>query len=134
MSTRTSFLFTMIFTVVAACERPSERSAQDREVVARVLHGTLAYPGSAVVNFGAGEDAAELVLTTPASPADVVRWYREVLQAQKWNLRSEAHDREGTVTVYAERSGRPLWIRVSPAGSGTRYVLIGAEVRGDSLQ
>jgi hypothetical protein len=119
----------IVCALTLACERPGESDEHARAVAARVFKGALAYPGSVVVSLGAGEDAAEIVLATAASPDTVVAWYQETFRMNGWTLRGASRAREGTVTLYAERDGRPLWVRLWSAGSGgTRYSLIGAEV------
>jgi len=132
---RPAVLLLLAIGIVAGCERPSERVGHERDMVGRALRGALAYPGSAVVGYGAGDEAAELVLTTSASPDTVTAWYRETLRAGGWTLRHESRARDGMITLYAERETRPLWIRLSPWGpEGTTYSLLGVEVRGDTIK
>ncbi|HXF95635.1 MAG TPA: hypothetical protein VNI61_05990 [Gemmatimonadales bacterium] len=122
----------------AGCERPSERGARERELAARVILEGLTVPGSTVVSYGAGDEAAEVVLTTGLAPAQVVAWYREAMRLNNWELRQESRAPDGSVTLYAEsRDGRrPLWVRVRPnaGAAGTTYSVIGAEVARDTLK
>jgi hypothetical protein len=133
---RVSWLWLVFFWVAAACERPDERAAHDRQFAGRVLLGALAYPPSVVVAVSTGEDAAEVTLSTSAAPAQVLTWYRDALRLNGWVLKNEARSPDGTVTLYAQQGERPLWIRLrgSAGASGTTYSLIGAEVRGDTIR
>ncbi len=114
--------------LVAACERPSE-DARARALTSRVLHDMLAYPGSSLVSFAAGEQAGQVVLTTPVSPDTVIAWYRRVLLLNGWELRQDQRRPDGSQVLYAVKAERPLWITLQrTAGApGTTYTLIGAE-------
>jgi hypothetical protein len=116
--------------LLAACERPRQ-DQRARELAAQVLSDMLTYPGSGVVSVAAGEDAAEVVLTTPAGVDTVAAWYRSLLQLNGWELRQDAVSGEGTRIVYAVKGERPLWItlRRTAGAPGTTYTLIGAQQR-----
>lgn len=122
---RYSFTVLAVLTLVA-CDRPKEPDT--RETAARALRGALSYPQSSIVNISAGTDAAEVQLASPASPDQIATWYRQALPLNGWELKNEGKDRDGGLSIYAEKEGRPLWItlRPSPSGQGTTYTLIGA--------
>jgi hypothetical protein len=124
MSRYRSLLFGIL--LIAACERPN-RSAQARLHAAEALRGVLAYPQSSLLSVSAGSEAAELRLTSPASVDVIAAWYRQALPLNKWQVKTDAKDRFGVVTIYAEREKRPLWITLEPSssGSGSTYRLIG---------
>jgi hypothetical protein len=115
--------------LIAACDRPGN-AEQTRAFAARALRGALAYPRSTVVRVAAGDEAAELVLSTSASVDVVVDWYRRALPLNHWELKRETRDRNGGVTLYAEQGPRPLWITLRPSdgAEGTTYTLLGAIV------
>jgi hypothetical protein len=119
--------------LVAACDRPGD-PAKTREFASRALRGALAYPNSSVVSVSAGDEAAELVLSTTDSMNAVADWYRRVLPLNGWELKRDVKDQAGKVTIYAEHGQRPLWITLQPntGGSGTSYTLVGAIVDQDS--
>ena len=119
-----------------ACERPSERNTSEREKVGRIMLGALAYPRSLVLTYATGEQAAEVVLTTPARLDEVLGWYRTTFKLNAWDLKTESQERDGTVTLYAEQHSRPLWVRLraNTGGPGTTYSVIGAEMTGDTIQ
>jgi hypothetical protein len=58
----------------------------------------------------------------------IAGWYRRALPLNNWQIKNDGKGRDGVVTLYAEKEGRPLWITLRPnaAGSGTSYTLIGA--------
>jgi hypothetical protein len=121
--------------LATGCNRDRE-SQRARAVVGRALPDALAYPGSSLVSFSAGEDAAQIELSTPASLQEVAAWYRAVLPLNGWEVRSDAADRSGAVIIYAEKGTRPMWLtlRANVGGPGTTYTLMGAVVEPDSTK
>src|SRR6266496_4069721 len=119
--------------LVAGCERRAD-GGQERTFAARALRGVLAFPQSSLISVAAGEEAAEVVLTTPVAMPDVAQWYRTNLPANGWELKTDQVDRAGAVTMYAEKGKRPLWLtlRANAGGAGTTYTLVGAVVAGDT--
>jgi len=132
---RRSFILCLLAAVsVAACEKRHE--AASRAMAVRVLGGVLVYPGSALANVASGTDAAQVQLSSPASPAAVATWYRQTLRLNGWELKSDGTLPDGGITIYAEQGKRPLWITLHPTvgGPGTTYNLIGAQVVGDTVK
>jgi hypothetical protein len=121
-----SLILLLALATFAGCDRPDE-GRRARQLASRALRNMLAYPQSSLVSVTAGEDAAEMVLTSPASVPQIVAWYREILRMNHWELKSE-RVRHDTVTLYAERQGEPVWIRLYPNvnAPGTTYSLVGA--------
>jgi hypothetical protein len=119
-----------------ACERPSERNPSDREMAGRIMFGALAYPGSRLLTYSTGDQAAEFVLTTPAGLDEVVGWYRTAFPLNAWDLKTQSRARDGTVTLFAEQRSRPLWVRLraNTGGPGTTYSVIGLDVQGDAIR
>src|SRR5204862_329274 len=79
----------------------------------------------------------------PGSPPPVdviVQWYGEVLPLNKWTIKTTSRDRAGTVSIYAERDARPLWITLRPnlGDGGTTYRLVGVfnidSTKADSIK
>jgi hypothetical protein len=116
----------VLLALVAACERPDDQ-ARARVAAGRALRGTLAYPRSSAVNVAAGEEAAQLSMTSPDSVAMIVAWFRKALPLNGWVIQREAAAAGGAVTLYAQKGERPLWITLRPnvGGSGTTYTMIG---------
>jgi hypothetical protein len=121
-----SLMLFLAMAVLAGCDRPDE-GLRARQLAARALRNMLAYPQSSLVSVTAGEDAAELVLSSPASVPQIAAWYRQTLRLNQWELKSE-RVRHDTVTLYAERQGEPVWITLRPntGAPGTTYSLVGA--------
>ena len=106
-------------------------------MVRQTLHGILVYPHSLQIGMAAGEEAAEITLTTVDSIAPVANWFREVLRLNRWALQSDVTGGDGSVSITAQRGNRPLWITLRPnvGGPGTTYTIIGAVVvDADSLR
>ena len=123
----------LVLVLLTSCEPPGER-VEDRELAARALEGVLAYPRSAAVSVAAGPEAAEAAFTTPAAVEEVAAWYRETLRLNGWELTSDRRMPGGSIVLYAERGGRPLWITLhrNVGGPGTSYTLVGTHVTADS--
>jgi len=130
---RVAVLLCVVGLCAAACERPAERT-NERAFAAKVLTGLLAYPRSSVVGVSAGQDAAQVTLSTPAAPQDVATWYRQMLRLNGWDLVNDGVTGDGGVSIFAQKGARPLWITLkgNAAGPGTTYTLIGAQLSRDS--
>ena len=130
---RATLLLPLAVALAVACERPAERR-NEREFAAKVMTGLLAYPRSSLVDVSAGQDAAQVTLSTATPPADVATWYRRMLRVNGWDLVNDGVMGDGSISIYAEKGKRPLWIRLkaSESGSGTTYTLIGAQLPQDS--
>ncbi len=123
--TRASW-FVVALAVLIACERPGNPE-QTRQLAGKALRGTLTYPRSTMVSVSAGEEAAELVMSSPDSVPVVAQWFQQALALNKWEVKRTINDRTGMVTIYAEREQRPLWLTLRPnvGGPGTTYTMIG---------
>ncbi len=126
----------IVLALLAACERPGD-PARARVAAGRALRGTLSYPRSSMVNVAAGEEAAQLTMTSPDSVAMIVAWFRRALPLNGWVIQRETAGggAQGTVTLYAQKGDRPLWITLRPnvGAAGTTYTMIG-EIPSDSTQ
>ena len=124
---------TFLLLAAASCER--SRPPDPAAMIQRVMGGMLVYPKSTRVSVSAGEDAAQLTLTTPDSIGPVADWFRKVLSLNGWKLQSDLTERDGSVTISAVRGTHPLWLTLKPnvGAPGTTYTLIGAEVSQDSV-
>ncbi|HXO84719.1 MAG TPA: hypothetical protein VN803_04255 [Gemmatimonadales bacterium] len=116
----------LVCAALLACERPGNPE-QQRRLTGQALRGTLAYPRSTMVSVSAGEEAAQLVMSSPDSVGVIAKWFVQVLTLNKWDVQRNITDRNGTVTIYAEQEKRPLWLTLRPnvGGPGTTYTMIG---------
>src|SRR2546428_3153001 len=112
--------------LLASCERPGEGTA-DRALAAQALKDVLAFPSSAVVSVSAGADAAQAAFTTPAPLETVAEWYRVNLKLNDWVVQGDQAMPDGSLAIYAERRGKPLWItlRRNSGGPGTTDTPLG---------
>jgi len=121
-----AFFLVLIGVVLLACERPGSPE-QTRRLAGQALQGTLAYPRSTMVGVSAGEEAAQLVMSSPDSVTVIARWFLRTLPMNHWEVKRTLSDASGTVTIYAEQNKRPLWLTLRPSvgGPGTTYTMIG---------
>ncbi|HEV8511216.1 MAG TPA: hypothetical protein VGQ48_12275 [Gemmatimonadales bacterium] len=126
--------FVVALALLAACERPGNPE-QTRQLAGKALSGTLAYPRSAMVSVSAGDEAAQLVMSSPDSVSVVAGWFLRALPLNGWDVKRTMDDHAGTVTIYAEHGKRPLWLTLRPnvGGPGTTYTMIGV-IPTDSTQ
>jgi hypothetical protein len=114
-----------------ACERrqPPDPSA----MVHKALAGVLVYPHSSPVSMSAGEDAAQMTLSTADSLGRVVSWFRQFLALNGWTLQSDVTTGD-SVSIAATKGQRPLWVnlRANVGAPGTTYTVIGTVAAADS--
>ncbi|HJS44090.1 MAG TPA: hypothetical protein VJ755_11505 [Gemmatimonadales bacterium] len=126
----------VVLALLVACDRPGDQ-ARAREAAGRALSGTLAYPHSTPVTVAAGEEAAQLTMTSPDSVAVIVAWFRKVLPLNGWVIQRETAGTggSGSVTLFAQKGERPLWITLRPniGAAGSTYTMIG-EIPTDSVK
>src|SRR6266496_6272500 len=87
--------FIVIVVLLAACERPGENPEQTRHRAGQALSGTLAYPRSSMVSVSAGEEAAQLVMSSPDSVTTVATWFLQALTIEERRVGKECRDRRG---------------------------------------
>jgi hypothetical protein len=124
--------FAFLGLVIVACER--RQPPNPRPMVQKALSGVLVYPLSTEVEIAAGDEAAQVTMTT-ADPVDrVAAWFRRALVLNGWTLQSDLTNRDGSIAIAAAQGKRPLWVTLRPnvGGPGTTYTVIGAVVEGDS--
>lgn len=119
-------LLVLVAAALLACDRPGGPE-QTRRLTGQALQGTLAYPRSSIVSMSAGEEAAQLVMTSPDSVTVVAKWFVRALGMNNWEVKRTISDRNGIVTIYAEHDKQPLWLTLRPnaGGPGTTYTMIG---------
>ena len=88
-------------------------------------------PLASVVSRAGSEDALQITFHSPLVPDSIAHYYRGVLSSGVWSLVGDARTADGSIALYAERNGPPLWvtIRADTASSGTLISLGGAVTR-----
>jgi hypothetical protein len=101
--------------------------------MSRVLPNLPLPPEAEFVSRSGSAEALQITLFTPRPPASIMDYYRDVLSKEKWRLVSDLKSPDGTVTLYAEQDGPPMWVRIWPTSdkAGTMVELSGAVVEKD---
>jgi hypothetical protein len=91
-------------------------------------------PEPELVSQTGSADALQLTLHSPAEVDRILDYYRSILSTGNWRLVSDIKNRDGSVALYAEQDGPPMWVRIwKPKGqSGTMIQLTGAVAPKDS--
>ena len=93
-------------------------------------------PKPELISQTGSADALQLTLHTPSDLDPIVEYYRNALSSGNWRLVSDIKNPDGSVALYAEQDGPPMWARIwKPKGqSGTMVQLTGAIVSKDSTK
>ena len=91
-------------------------------------------PMASVVRRAGSEDALQITFRSTVPPDSIVAYYRKVLSSGVWSLVGDTRTADGSIALYAERDGPPLWvtIRQDSASPGTILSLGGAVIRSQS--
>jgi hypothetical protein len=87
-------------------------------------------PSPELVSHSGGADALQLTVHSPGEMAQILTYYRKILSTGNWRLVSDMKNRDGSVVLYAEQNGPPMWVRIWQATGqpGTMVQLTGAVV------
>jgi hypothetical protein len=93
-------------------------------------------PKPELISQTGSADALQLTLHSPSDMDRILDYYRSLLSAGNWRLVSDVKNRDGSVALYAEQNGPPMWVRIwKPKGqSGTMIQLTGAVAPKDSTK
>ena len=69
-------------------------------------------PNASVVSKSGGTDALQITLISPVKAKDVEAYYRMMLSKNGWRLMNDMRDQDGSVVLFAEQDGPPLWVRI----------------------
>ena len=85
-------------------------------------------PDPGFVSKSGSEDALQIVVRTPLTPAQALTFYRDTLGRAPWHLVSDEAIPDSGRALYAERDGPPLWVTIqpTPGGTGSTISLSGA--------
>jgi hypothetical protein len=91
-------------------------------------------PQPELVSQTGSADALQLTLHTPAEVGHVIEYYRNMLSQGNWRLVSDLKNPDGSIALYAEQNGPPLWARIwKPKDRpGTMVQLTGAVLAQDT--
>jgi hypothetical protein len=90
-------------------------------------------PLASVVSRAGSEDALQITFRSALPPDSMAAWYRGVLTSGTWSLVGDTKTADGSITLYAERDGPPLWvtIRKDSTSAGSLLSLGGAVIRSN---
>jgi hypothetical protein len=93
-------------------------------------------PRPELISQTGSADALQLTLHSPSDMDRILEYYRSMLSTGNWRLVSDIKNRDGSVALYAEQNGPPMWVRIwKPKGqSGTMIQLTGAVAPKDSTK
>ena len=104
--------------------------------VSEVMPNLPLPPLATVVARSGGPDALQITFKSSFSPDSLAAYYRRVLTSGDWNLVNDDRASNGTVSLYAERDGPPLWVTIKkdPDSNGSLLTLGGAVMKRDSTK
>ena len=90
-------------------------------------------PLATVVSRAGSEDALQITFRSLLPPDSMAAYYRGVLTTGTWSLVGDTKTADGSITLYAERDGPPLWvtIRKDSTSTGSLLSLGGAVIRSN---
>jgi hypothetical protein len=118
-----------IMVVMLACRSEPRNSPPTLPDVTKAFSNLPLPPNPELVSKGGSTDALQLTVFSPADFNQVTDFYRKVLSGEHWRLVSDKTTADGSVVLYAEQRGPPLWVRIWRLGDrGTMVELTGAVV------
>ena len=113
--------------LVAACSEPRKQEAS----VLDVMPNIPVPPASQIIGREGGEEAVKIRFRSAMDADSVASYYRGLLGQRPWRLVSDVKSPDGTITLYAEQDGPPLWVSIRRAsGSAGSFIdLAGAKAR-----
>jgi hypothetical protein len=108
----------------------SEPRAPKLPASVTVFPNLLLPPSAQFVSRSGSEETLQIRLFSAKKPDEIIRHYRDLLKGKGWRLVSDVKRPDGSVMLYAEQDGPPLWVRIWPTsdGVGTMVELSGAVV------
>lgn len=93
-------------------------------------------PEPELVSQTGSADALQLTLHSSANLDMVTDYYRKILSSGNWRLVSDTKTGDGSIVLYAEQNGPPMWVRIwKPEDrGGTMVQLTGAVIGKDSVR
>src|ERR1700730_5985962 len=72
-------------------------------------------PEPELISQTGSADALQLTLHTPMGEDRIFEYYRSILSTGNWRLVSDIKNPDGSVALYAEQNGPPMWARICKA-------------------
>jgi hypothetical protein len=94
--------------LVACRDKPPEPPK-----VSQVFPNLPLPPNATLVSKSGSSDALQLTLRSPVQAKHVEAYYRDLLSKNGWRLINDMRDRDGSVVLFAEQDGPPLWVRIT---------------------
>src|SRR5688572_7819 len=93
-------------------------------------------PEPELVSQAGGADVLQLTVHSSGTLSEVTSYYRNFLSSGNWRLVSDTQNPDGSLVLYAEQSGPPMWVRIwKPSDrSGTMVQLTGAVIPKDTVK
>src|SRR3954469_2810502 len=121
-----------IMVVMLACRSEPRHSQPTLPDATKAFSNLPLPPDPELVSKGGSTDALQLTVFSPAEFSQVTDFYRKVLSGENWRLVSDKTTADGSVLLYAEQKGPPLWVRIWRLGDrGTMVELTGAVVESE---
>ncbi|HWA56758.1 MAG TPA: hypothetical protein VG692_05855 [Gemmatimonadales bacterium] len=122
---RTALLLSALLLVVA-CSEPRKLPE-----IGETIPNLPVPPSAQLLSREGGEDALKLQFRSTLQPDEVAAYYRDVLSKAPWSLVNDARQPDGSIAMYAEQDGPPLWVTVRKAdgAAGSIVDLAGAKVK-----
>jgi hypothetical protein len=126
--------FCLCCLVLAACG--SESARPKTPSVGAAFSNLPLPPEPELISQAGSPDALQLTLHSSASFPYVTDYYRNLLSKGSWRLVSDTKNADGSVALYAEQDGPPMWVRIWKPGDrpGTMVQLSGAVIAKDTVK
>ena len=121
--------------VLLACRSESRDSQAAPPAFAKAFSNLPLPREPELVSRAGSADALQLTVHSPAGVDEVTEYYRTILSNTPWRLVSDTKNADGSIVLYAEHDGPPLWVRIWKLGDrGTMVELTGAVIQKDSVK
>jgi hypothetical protein len=109
--------------LLSACDSGSRDSEPAKQPDPGRVFTNLPLPRDPqLISKASSEDALQLSVHTPAELTEVTEFYRKVLSREPWQLVSDRPGQDGSIVLFAQQKGPPLWVRIRKAPQGGTLV------------
>ena len=123
----------MAILALVACLVACKDKGPQPPKVSQVFANLPLPPNASVVSRSGGADALQITLMSSAKAKDVETYYRAVLSKNGWRLMNDMREKDGSVVLFAEQNGPPLWVRIkSTDDSAATLVELAGAVLADT--